>query len=589
AGGDGGAGAIAAVGTVAIRDSAVLGNGSGPGGTGGDGIGGPAGGGGDGADGGAGTGGPAGGGGPGGGVDVAGPVTIERATVASNTTGRGGTGGSGLGGFGASPDGQPGKGLGGAGGAGGAGAGLVARTNSLALVNVTLAGNISGAGGGGGGGGFGNRLGPGSAGGPGGPGGPGGGLAVTGGTATGSFTTISGNGSGGAGASGESGATGSPGASGAAGGPGLGAGAGITAAVPMALAASVIAGNACAGAAPVVDGGGNVVEAAAGCPGTGGDPHLGALAANGGVPPTLQPGAGSAVIDRVPAFLTCPVTDARGATRPVGGACDVGAYEVAPPAVTTGTATVTGSTARIAGTVLTRGLSTGVRVQIGRTAAYGTETPLVTVAGDSAPTTVGVTVGGLVPLATYHYRVVASGPDGTSVGADRTFTVTPPAIAGVGRPRITGLSVAPKRFAPVAKGGGRTAARKGQPARGALLTFRLSEKAKLTITVTRSLRGALSGAGKHARCLPVTAHAKVARGKRCVRVVTLGVVRRAATSGRNGFAITGRVGSRALVPGTYRLSLVAIDGDGLRSVPARVAIRILPEPPRPPRRSATGG
>jgi CSLREA domain-containing protein len=588
AGGDGGAGAIAAVGEVVIRDSAVLGNQSGDGGAGGDAVGGSAGSGGEGADGGAGTGGAGGSGGPGGGVDVSGPVTIERATVASNTTGRGGPGGDGLGGFGALPEGQAGAGVGGAGGPGGPGGGVVARTNSLTLVNTTLAGNISGPGGGGGGGGFGTRLGPGSAGGAGGAGGPGGALAVTGGAATGSFLTISGNGSGGAGGPGEAGASGSPGAGGAAGAPGLGEGAGIFAAVPTSIAASAIVGNGCAGPG-VGDGGANVNQAASGCPGTAGDARLGALAANGGVPPTLQPGAGSAVIDRVPAFVICPATDARGATRPVGGACDVGAYEVAPPVAVTGGATVTGSMARIGGTVTTRGLATGVRVQIGRTASYGTETPLVTVAGDAGPTAIGVTVGGLVPLTTYHYRVVASGPDGTSVGADRTFTVTPPSVAGLGRPRLTRLTVKPKAFAPVPRGGTRTGARKGRPPLGALLSFRLSERASVGITVTRSLRGKVVRAGKRARCVPVSTRAKLRRGRGCIRVQTLGTVRRSGTPGANRFVLTGNVGTRPLAPGTYRLVLVATDPDGQRSAPARVAIRILPSPPPPLRRSATGG
>ena len=248
-------------------------------------------------------------------MDVAGPVTVERATVASNTTGRGGAGGDGLGGFGASPDGQAGEGIGGAGGAGGAGGGLVARTNSLTLLNATLAGNISGAGGGGGAGGFGARLGPGSAGGAGGAAGPGGGLAVTGGTATGSFLTISGNGSGGAGEAGDVGASGSPGASGVRGRPRPGRRApAIASAVPTAVAASVIAGNGCAGASPVVDGGGNVAQAAPGCPGAAGDARLGALAANGGVPPTLQLGAGSAAIGprpRLPARVPPPTPAAR--------------------------------------------------------------------------------------------------------------------------------------------------------------------------------------------------------------------------------------------------------------------------------------
>ena len=99
------------------------------------------------------------------------------------------------------------------------------------------------------------------------------------------------------------------------------------------------------------DGGGNLAQSAAGCVGSPGDARLGALIANGGVPLTLALGAGSDAIDRVPASAGCPATDARGALRPVGAACDAGAFEVAPPLVTTGAATASGSTARIEGAV----------------------------------------------------------------------------------------------------------------------------------------------------------------------------------------------------------------------------------------------
>ena len=107
--------------------------------------------------------------------------------------------------------------------------------------------------------------------------------------------------------------------------------------------------------------------------------------------------------------------------------------------------------------------------------------------------------------------------------------------------------------------------------------------------MTRSLRGKVVRAGKRARCVPVSTRARVKRGRGCVRVETLGTVRRGGTAGGNRFEITGNVGTRALPPGTYRLVLVAIDADGHRSAPAKVAIRILPVPPPPLRRSSTGG
>jgi hypothetical protein len=68
----------------------------------------------------------------------------------------------------------------------------------------------------------------------------------------------------------------------------------------------------------------------------GGDPLLGALAANGGFTPTRLPGAGSALIDAIPAGACDPTftTDQRAIARPQDGdgdgvtGCDIGAVEV---------------------------------------------------------------------------------------------------------------------------------------------------------------------------------------------------------------------------------------------------------------------
>jgi hypothetical protein len=141
----------------------------------------------------------------------------------------------------------------------------------------------------------------------------------------------------------------------------------------------------------------------------------------------------------------------------------------------------------------------------------------------------------------------------------------------------------------VPRGGTRTRARKGRPAHGALVVFRLSERARVSITVTRSLRGKVVRAGKRTRCVAVSSRAKLKPARRCVRVRTLGTVRRAGKAGVNRFVMTGRVGTRPLPRGSYRLVFVATDADGQRSVPRKAAIRILRAPPRPPRRSATGG
>ncbi|HEY6562721.1 MAG TPA: choice-of-anchor Q domain-containing protein [Polyangiaceae bacterium] len=54
---------------------------------------------------------------------------------------------------------------------------------------------------------------------------------------------------------------------------------------------------------------------------------LGALADNGGPVPTVLPGAGSVLIDRIPLERCTQPLDARGVERPQGEACDIGAVE----------------------------------------------------------------------------------------------------------------------------------------------------------------------------------------------------------------------------------------------------------------------
>ncbi|MBV9311405.1 MAG: CSLREA domain-containing protein, partial [Solirubrobacterales bacterium] len=66
------------------------------------------------------------------------------------------------------------------------------------------------------------------------------------------------------------------------------------------------------------------------------DPKLAPTANNGGPGPTRRLLPGSPAIDHVPTSAGCPATDERGVGRPQGAACDVGAYEVAPPSASTG-------------------------------------------------------------------------------------------------------------------------------------------------------------------------------------------------------------------------------------------------------------
>jgi hypothetical protein len=110
------------------------------------------------------------------------------------------------------------------------------------------------------------------------------------------------------------------------------------------------------------------------------------------------------------------------------GHLNQGDIEVIPlgPIVTTGsTSGASTNSVTIEGSVApNRNAVSKCSFQYGTSTSYGAEVPCnqtVTGTGNS-PTTVTAAVAGLAPGTTYHYRVVASNGDGTSYGADQTFT-----------------------------------------------------------------------------------------------------------------------------------------------------------------------
>ncbi len=113
-----------------------------------------------------------------------------------------------------------------------------------------------------------------------------------------------------------------------------------------------------------------------------------------------------------------------------------------PVASTGGATAVTFSTAVLHGSVNPRGQATNYTFQFGLTRRYGSQTPLSPAGNATTGAAVSQSVSGLQALKTYHYRIVALGVAGTSLGADRTFS-TPPiplsvAIAGAPNPVIFG-------------------------------------------------------------------------------------------------------------------------------------------------------
>lgn len=160
------------------------------------------------------------------------------------------------------------------------------------------------------------------------------------------------------------------------------------------------------------------------------DPLLKALADNGGPTETQALGAGSPAIGAVASASECPATDQRSVTRPQGGACDVGAYEVAPPELGGATASNAGtSSVTLSATASNPDVQNGTAwFQYGTSTGYGTTTTAQALAAGTSGGAFAASLTGLAPGTTYHYRVVAQDPDGTVYGQDQVFaTASAPA------------------------------------------------------------------------------------------------------------------------------------------------------------------
>jgi len=108
----------------------------------------------------------------------------------------------------------------------------------------------------------------------------------------------------------------------------------------------------------------------------------------------------------------------------------IGALAVAAPAtwaavpgVSTGGAHgITADAAKLFGTVNPKGKPTTYYFEYGPTRRYGSRTPDASAGKSTRNVNVSAAVGGLTPNTTYHYRVVASNPDGVTSGGDRSFS-----------------------------------------------------------------------------------------------------------------------------------------------------------------------
>jgi outer membrane protein assembly factor BamB len=162
----------------------------------------------------------------------------------------------------------------------------------------------------------------------------------------------------------------------------------------------------------------------------------------------LEPATGKT---RYTLTLPAPIADHFGSPSAAGGrlfmatGSTVSAFQIAKPAsalrptvATLSATSVTETGASLNATVNPNGSAVEeCRFDFGPTEAYGESTPCNPMPGSGAsPVAVSATQQALTSGTTYHFRVVATGPGGSSVGADQTFTTAkpPPMISPLPRP-----------------------------------------------------------------------------------------------------------------------------------------------------------
>ena len=105
-----------------------------------------------------------------------------------------------------------------------------------------------------------------------------------------------------------------------------------------------------------------------------------------------------------------------------------------PAATTLAASAITAGTATLNASINPNGAATTFSFRYGTNTAYGSATPVVTLAAGATAVSTNATVTGLQAGMTYHYRVVATNSAGSASGSDLTFTTvggTPPQLGGL--------------------------------------------------------------------------------------------------------------------------------------------------------------
>jgi virginiamycin B lyase len=154
-------------------------------------------------------------------------------------------------------------------------------------------------------------------------------------------------------------------------------------------------------------------------------------------------------------------------------------------------------------------------------------------------------------------------------GGTTTKDTVKPAVSGVGMSDTT-VVVGPKATARVADKTGTT------------IRYTLSEAAKVTLRFDRKLAGRRVKKGKKTVCAKPTR--KNRKKRKCTRYKSAGTLTRSSKQGKNSVKFTGRIGTKALKVGRYRLVITATDTAGNKSKAKNLSFRVVKPPSKRARR-----
>lgn len=172
-------------------------------------------------------------------------------------------------------------------------------------------------------------------------------------------------------------------------------------------------------------------------------------------------------------------------------------------------------------------------------------------------------------------RYIAQGADGNMWFSDETHgaigritvdapVVTPPPVdpppaTDKTRPVVGSLKLSAKTFVVGSAFTAKVAKAKAKLPIGTDIRFRLSEDATVSIAIERAQSGRRQGSSCRK---PSSSNRK---GKRCTRYTTSGTLRREGRTGANTVAFSGRIGTKPLAAGGYRVAVTARDAAGNRT------------------------